>query len=129
MPTCTFEYAIIRVVPRVERQEFLNVGVALFCQSRRFLEACIELDRQRLKAFAPFLDLGEVEEYLRTIPQVCQGAAGAGPIGRLPQKERFHWLVAPRSTVIQLSPPHTGLCETPGQALEHLLDTMVRLPG
>ena len=129
MPASTFEYAIIRVVPRVERQEFLNVGVLVSCPAQDFLQARIELDSHRLQALAPEIDLPTVEEYLRIIPKVCEGGDEAGPIGRLPQRARFHWLVAPRSTIIQCSPVHSGLCENPEAALERLLNTMVRPPN
>ena len=128
MPMCSFEYSVIRVVPRVEREEFLNVGVLLSCPERDFLQAHIELDPQRLQVFAPTLDLKVVEEYLSVIPRVCEGGEEAGPIGKLPSRARFHWLVAPRSTIIQCSPVHSGVCEDPQVALEHLLDCMVRLP-
>ncbi|HVF10359.1 MAG TPA: DUF3037 domain-containing protein [Abditibacteriaceae bacterium] len=125
---CTFEYCIIRVVPRVEREEFLNVGVLLSCATHEFLQARIEVDRDRLKAFSPALDFLAVEEYLRSIPLVCAGGAEAGPLGQLPQRARFHWLAAARSTIIQTSPIHSGLCECPHATLERLLDTMVRVP-
>jgi len=125
---CTFEYAIIRVVPRVEREEFVNAGVVLSCPAHDFLHARIELDWARLKAFAPALEPATIEEYLNIIPLVCAGGAGAGPIGQMPQRARFHWLVAPRSTMIQVSPVHSGLCRNPHAALEHLLDSMVRPP-
>ena len=124
----SFDYAIIRVVPRVERGEFLNAGAILSCQSKRTLSAAIELDEHRLAAFAPWLDLAEVRRSLDVIPAICAGGEGAGPIGRLPQRQRFHWLVAPRSTVVQTSPVHSGLCEDPAVALERLLDLMVRPP-
>jgi len=122
---CTFEYCIIRVVPRVEREEFLNAGVLLACAAQEFLEARIELDRRRLKVLAPMLDIAAVEEYLDVIPLVCAGGDGAGPIGQMPQRARFHWLAAPRSTIIQTSAVHLGLCECPRAALERLLATMV----
>ncbi len=125
----SFDYAIVRVVPRVEREEFLNVGAILFCRTRGFLEAGIELDTRRLLAFAADLDLAELREHLDVIPLVCRGAPEAGPIAALSQAERFHWLVAPRSTIVQPSPVHTGLTDDPVAALEHLLATMVRLPG
>lgn len=124
----TYDYAVIRVVPRVDREEFLNVGVILSCPSRDFLAARIELDEERLFALAPGVDLEAVRDHLATIPAVCAGGAGAGPLGGLPRRERFHLLVAPRSTVIQTSPVHTGRCDDPEAALEHLLDTMVRPP-
>jgi hypothetical protein len=123
-----FDYAVIRLVPRVEREEFLNVGVILSCPARRFLAAGVELDERRLAAFAPSLDPQEVRRWLDPIIRVCAGGEEAGPIGRLPQRQRFHWLVAPRSTVVQTSPVHSGLCEDPEAELEHLLDRMVRFP-
>lgn len=122
----SFDYAVIRVVPRVEREEFINAGVLLYCLSRSFLEARIELDRERLKALDPNVDLALVEEHLASVPLLCAGGPAAGPIGALSQKERFHWLVAPRSTILQTSAVHSGLCEDPEKALEHLLDRMVR---
>ena len=124
----TYDYAIIRLVPKVEREEFVNVGVVVSCPARAFLEARIELDEPRLMAFDPALDLETIRAHLATIPAVCAGGAQAGPIGRLSQRERFHWLVAPRSTIIQTSPVHTGRCQDPAAVLEHLLDTMVRPP-
>jgi Protein of unknown function (DUF3037) len=124
----SFDYAIVRVVPRVERGEFVNAGVVLFCRTRRFLGARIELDEGRLLALAPDIDLAEVRRHLEAIPLICAGGPEAGPIGRLPQAERFHWLIAPRSAMIQTSPVHSGLCADPAAALEHLLDVMVRLP-
>lgn len=129
MPTpSSFDYAIVRVVPRVEREEFINVGVVLFCRTRRYLAARIDLDEQRLRALMPDIDLDEVRRHLAVIPRVCAGGPDAGPIGRLSQSERFHWLVSPRSTVIQTSPVHSGLCRDPEAALDHLMATMVRLP-
>lgn len=122
----SFDYAIIRVVPRVERGERLNAGIVLYCRGRDFLAARVELDRRRLMAMAPELDADLVEAHLETIRRICEGGPDAGPIGRLSQAERFHWLVSPRSTVIQLSPVHGGLCDQPEAALEHLLQTMVR---
>lgn len=124
----SFDYAIIRVVPRVEREEFMNAGAILFCRTRSFLEARVELDTERLAAFAPWLDLAEVREHLDAISLVSKGGPEAGPIGSLSQAERFHWLVAPRSTIIQTSPVHSGLGNDPARALEHLMATMVRLP-
>jgi Protein of unknown function (DUF3037) len=124
----TYDYAIIRVVPKVEREEFVNVGVVVSCPARAFLEARIELAEPRLMALDPTLDLGTVRAHLATVPAVCAGGEQAGPIGQLSQRERFHWLVAPRSTVIQTSPVHTGCCKDPAAVLEHLLDTMVRPP-
>jgi hypothetical protein len=121
----SFDYAVIRVVPRVEREEFINAGVILFCRSRRFLGARIALDRQRLATFDPRLDPEDVERHLALIPLICAGGPGAGPIGQLPLADRFHWLVSPRSSIIQTSPVHTGLCTDPATMLDHLLETMV----
>jgi hypothetical protein len=123
----SFDYAIVRVVPRVERGECLNAGIILFCLTSRFLSAKVELDERRLLAIEPEVDLELVRGHLEAIPRICEGGRKAGPIGQLPQKERWHWLVAPRSTIIQTSPVHSGLCEDPTRALEHLMDTMVRL--
>lgn len=129
MPTrSSFDYAIIRVVPRVERGEFVNAGVILFCRTRRFLAAQVELDEARLLALAPDCDLPAVQQQLATIPLICAGGPESGPIGALPLAERFHWLVAPRSTVIQTSPVHSGICTDPAAALERLVATMVRPP-
>ena len=123
---CPYDYAIIRVVPKVEREEFINVGVIVSCPARGFLEARIDVDEQRLRALDATLDIDSLRLHLATIPDICTGGEQAGPIGRLSQRERFYWLSAPRSTVIQISPVHTGLCKNPTAILEHLLDTMVR---
>ncbi|HEX9371059.1 MAG TPA: DUF3037 domain-containing protein [Roseiflexaceae bacterium] len=122
----SFDYAIVRVVPRVERGEFVNAGVILFCRTRRFLCARVELDAGRLAALAPWLDLDEIERHLALIPLVAAGDAAGGPIALLPQAERFHWLVAPRSAMIQTSPVHSGICADPAAAIEDLLDRLVR---
>ncbi len=121
-----FDYAVIRVVPRVEREEFINAGVIVSCPAKDFLKAGIELDRGRLYALDPLLDPATIQKHLDAIPVICEGGAAAGPIGLLPPRSRFHWLVAPRSTVIQTSPVHTGLCEDGDEMLERLLDRMVR---
>ncbi len=123
---CTFDYAVIRVVPRVEREEFINAGVILSCAGRKFLEARIEPDWERLQAFAPELDREKIERYLAIIPKICQGDPQAGEIGRLTQRERFYWLTAQRSTIIQTSPVHTGFTTDVERTLEHLLERMVR---
>ena len=122
----SYDYAVFRVVPRVEREEFVNVGVIVSCPAKDFLEARLEIDEQRLSALDSSLDLESIRTHLATIPVICAGGEQAGPIGRLSQRERFHWLVAPRSTIIQTSPVHTGWCDDPTQALEHLLNAMVR---
>ena len=124
-----YQYVVLRCVPRVEREEFLNVGVVLYCPTRRFLDARIDLQRDRLAALGVPADLDLIEQHLRTIPAICAGDPGAGPMAALPLSERFHWLVAPRSTVVQTSPVHTGLTEDPPASLDHLLATMVRVPG
>jgi hypothetical protein len=127
---CSYDYAVIRVVPRVDREEFLNVGVIVSCPAKDFLEARIELDEARLLAFDPTLDLEATRNHLASIPRICAGGPDAGPIGQLSQRERFHWLVAPRSTIIQTSRVHTGRCTDPDPVSEWLLDRMVRAaPG
>jgi hypothetical protein len=123
---CPFDYAVVRVVPRVERGEFVNAGVIVSCPSRNYLKARVELDAERLAALDPKFDRETVERHLAAIPIICEGGAGAGPIGLLPQRARFHWLVAPRSTIIQTSPVHTGFCEDGDRMLERLLEAMVR---
>jgi hypothetical protein len=125
----SFEYAILRVVPRVEREEFINAGVLLFSLAGDFLAARVELDVERLRALAPDVDVDLVKEHLDAFPRICAGGPDSGPIGKLPKKERWHWLVAPRSTVVQVSPVHAGLCEAPELELERLLDRMVRRPA
>jgi hypothetical protein len=125
----TYDYAIVRVVPRVERGEQINVGVVVSCPAVDFLEAGIDLDEGRLLALDDALDLDAVREHLATIPLICRGGPEAGPIGELPQRNRFHWLVSPRSTVIQMSAVHTGRTADPAAALERLMDTMVRRPA
>ncbi len=122
----TYDYAIIRVVPRVERGEQINVGVILSCVDVEFLDTRIDLDMPRLLMLDPDIDAEAVRAGLATIAAVCAGGPGSGPIGALPQRERFRWLVSPRSTVIQMSPVHTGRTTDPGAALQRLLDTMVR---
>ncbi len=120
-----YDYAVVRVVPKVDREEFINAGVILSCPDLSFLEARIKLDESRLLALDPNVDLELVRKHLAAIPIICRGGEGAGTIGQLPQRQRFHWLVAPRSTVIQTSPVHTGRCNDPAAALERLVATMV----
>jgi hypothetical protein len=123
-----FEYAVLRVVPRVERGEYMNAGVVLYCQDARFLDARVHLDPERLRAFAPGLDHDAVVKHLEAAKKVCAGGPEAGEIGALPMGQRFGWLAAPRSTVVQPSPVHTGLTENPKEALEHLMRKMVHPP-
>jgi hypothetical protein len=122
----TYDYAVIRVVPRVDREEFVNVGVIVSCPARKFLAAVIELDEKRVRALDATLDMEVIRAHLATIPVICAGGAAAGAIGKLSQRERFHWLVAPRSTVIQTSAAHSGRCDELDALIEHLLDSMVR---
>ena len=122
----TYDYAIVRVVPRVERGEFVNAGIILSCDIHRILKARIELDENALLALAADVDLDIVREALATIPLICAGGAGAGPIGKLSERERFHWLVSPKSTIVQTSPVHSGQCDDPEAALEHLMKRMIR---
>ena len=120
-----YDYAVIRVVPKVDREEFINAGVIVSCPELSFLEARIKLNEARLLALDPNVDLDLVRKHLAVIPIICRGGDGAGSIGQLPQRQRFHWLAAPRSTVIQTSPVHTGRCGDPAAALDHLVAKMV----
>ena len=122
----TYDYAIVRVVPRVERGEFVNAGIILSCDIERILQASIELDEAALLALDVNVDLEMVRSILATIPAICAGGSDAGPLGKLSARERFHWLVAPKSTIVQTSPVHTGQCSDPREALEHLMDRMIR---
>jgi hypothetical protein len=123
-----FDYAVVRVVPRVDRGEFLNAGVIVFCPTRGYLDTQIELDHARLHALDPSVDTSVVESYLDAIPKICAGGGEAGSIGDLPQRARFHWLVAPRSTVIQTSAVHSGVHQDPAIALRTLFEKLVRPP-
>lgn len=122
----TYDYAIVRVVPRVERGEFVNAGIILSCDLERVLRGRIDLDERALLSLDPTVDLELVRSTLATIPAICEGGAEAGPIGKLSVRERFHWLVAPRSTMVQTSPVHTGQCHDLEGALGHLMATMIR---
>ena len=126
--TRSYDYAVIRVVPRVERQEFVNAGVIVWCREQDVLEARIELDESRLSVLDATADLAAVRRHLESITRICAGGDGAGELGKLSKRERFDWLVAPRSTIIQTSPVHTGRCDDIVATLEHLLATMVRPP-
>jgi Protein of unknown function (DUF3037) len=121
-----FQYAIVRVVPRVERGECVNAGVVLFCRPRRFLAARLALDEARMLALAPDVDLAAVRGHLEALARIAAGDEAAGAIAALPASERFHWLVAPSSTVIQCSPVHTGLTDDPEGELERLVAQLVR---
>lgn len=120
-----FEYAVIRVVPRVEREEFINVGVILYCSSRRFLQAEFDINEDRIKALFPLIDLRELYDRLCAFQHVCAGNAAGGPIAKLPIASRFRWLTAARSTIVQTSPVHPGLSEDPGEMLKRLMAEMV----
>ena len=122
----TYDYAIVRVVPRVERGEQVNVGVILSCADSEFLDARIEVDDAVIRALDPTIDLEAMHEQLALIPIVCRGGEAAGPIGALPARGRFRWLVSPRSTIIQPSPVHTGRTSDPAACLEKLMDRLVR---
>jgi hypothetical protein len=121
----SFDYAVVRVVPRVEREEFVNAGVILFCKEQRFLRARVQVDEARLRALWPDIDMDTVRRHVEAIPAICDGIESAGPIARMELRERFHWLVAPRSTVVQVSPVHSGMCEAPEIALDKLFATLV----
>ena len=126
MPSA-FDYAVIRVVPRVERGELINAGAIVSCPTRSYLAARIALDWARLAALWPATDVAEVDAALALIPLIAAGDPRGGPIASLPRGERFHWLVAPRSTIIQTSPVHTGLCDDPDAALDQLIERLVAI--
>ena len=121
----SFDYATLRIVPCAERAEFVNAGVVLQCPETAFLECRVHLDEHRLSALWPDLDLDVVREHLEAFPKVAAGDSEAGPIARLSRRERFHWLVAPRSTMIQVSPVHSGMCPSPAAVLEELFRRLV----
>jgi Protein of unknown function (DUF3037) len=125
---CSYDYAVLRVVPHVERGEFINAGVIVCSTRRKFLKARVELDEARLLALEPAADLVSVQAGLQAVVRVCQGGAAAGPLGELPLRARFDWLVAPRSTMIQTSAVHTGRTTDLDTALEMLVQRMVRSP-
>ena len=125
--TNSYDYAVIRVVPCVERGECLNVGVILYCPTRRFLGALLHLNQERLSVLAPRLDFSALQQQLEHLVQICYGEEKSGPVGQLSQSERFHWLVAPRSTIIQTSPVHSGVCSDPEATLQSLLKKLVLL--
>lgn len=120
-----FEYAVVRVVPRVEREEFMNVGVVIYCKKEKFLQFKFQLNESRLKAFAPDLDIAVVKENLNAFDRICKGAKDGGPIAELDAPSRFRWLTATRSTVIQTSKVHPGLCLKGAETLEKLFAEQV----
>ncbi len=126
---CAFEYAIVRIVPDVARQEFVNAGAIVFCPKLDFLDARIALDVARLLALAPKADVETIALHLEAIAAICQGGEGAAGLDGLDRRERFRWLVSPRSTVIQTSPAHPGVADSPEAALQRLLATMVLRRG
>jgi Protein of unknown function (DUF3037) len=121
----SYSYAVVRVVPNVERDEFVNAGVIVYSQERRYLDARVMLHEERLRALAPKIDMAEVRRHLETVPRICAGDVTAGPIAKLGLGERFHWLTAPKSTMIQVSPVRTGICDEPEKLLERLMVEMV----
>jgi hypothetical protein len=121
----SYDYALIRLVPSVDRGECLNTGVILFCRTLGFLGARVHLNTARALALSPDLDLAAIQQQLETIILICKGGPEAGDLGKMSQSERFQWLVSPRSTIIQISPVHEGVGDDPEAALEHLLKTMV----
>lgn len=118
--TASFDYAILRVVPRVERQEFINAGVVAFCLEKRYLAARIHLNENRLRALWPDADVELAREHLEAVRRICDEDPAAGPIAKLSQRERFHWITSPRSTIIQPSPIHTGVCHETDALLDRL---------
>ncbi|HEY1808157.1 MAG TPA: DUF3037 domain-containing protein [Acidobacteriaceae bacterium] len=116
----SFDYAVLRIVPRPEREEFINAAVVVFCLEKRYLDARVALNPDRLRALWPDADTGLIRQHLDAIPRICQGDPSAGPIARLSQRERFHWLTSPRSTILQPGPVHTGVCDETGDLLDRL---------
>lgn len=120
-----FEYAVIRIVPHVEREEFLNAGAVLYCSGKKFLEVKFEVNETKIRAFCEKLDIAEIHEYLNSFKRICKGGDDAGPIGKLMIAERFRWLTAIRSTIVQTSKVHAGLCVDPHEMLQRLYEQMV----
>lgn len=120
-----FEYAVIRVVPHVEREEFLNVGVILFCSAEKFLKCITEVDEDRLKVLCNKIDFTELKDHIESFQRICTGGKDAGPIGILPMAERFRWLTATRSTMVQTSKVHPGLCSDASETLDRLYSQLV----
>lgn len=129
MPTrCAYSYAVVRVVPHVAREEFVNAGIVLFAEARDYLAARIDLDEARLRAIAPSVDVALVRRHLEAMERICEGGEDAGPIGKLALRERWRWIVAPRSTMIQTSAPHGGMCTEPNAEMDRLVRALVRTP-
>ena len=120
-----FEYAVIRVVPRVEREEFLNVGIILYCRSKKYLQCIYQLDKQKLQAICPKLDCDDVEGHLHSFEEICKGTKTLSPISSLDIASRFRWLTATRSTIVQTSKVHPGFCKEPQDTLQKLYDQLV----
>ena len=120
-----FEYAVIRVVPQVEREEFLNVGVILYSRKEEFLQTRFHLDKKKMNAFSDKLDIGEIENHLLAFERICNGGPDSGPIGQLDIASRFRWLTATRSTVVQTSKVHPGFCDKPAEAIQKLFTQLV----
>ena len=120
-----FEYAVVRIVPKVEREEFFNVGVVLYCAKEKFLDVLFKLDEERLRAFCKKADVGDLLQYLAAFERICKGETDAGVIGKLPVAERFRWLTATRSTVVQTSKVHPGLCDDAFMMLQKLFNQLV----
>ena len=125
----TYEYAVIRLVPRVEREEFLNIGVVLYAATQKFLQVKFNIDERRILALCINIDIQEIQKHLESFELICIGGANAGPLGELPLPQRFRWLSATRSTVVQMSKVHTGLCSAPDAKLEHLFEQLVLEPA
>jgi hypothetical protein len=121
----SYDYAVLRVVPSVEREEFVNAGVVLQCPEQAFLDCRVHIDEPRLRALGPGLDPDLVRQHLEAFPRICAGDPAAGPIASLSRRERFQWLVAPRSTIIQVSPVHSGVCDSPAAALDEIFQRLV----
>lgn len=125
----SFEYAVLRIVPRVEREEFINAGVIVFCLEQKFLQARVQIDEGRLKALCPDTDTDHIRDHLEAFRKVAEGSKDGGPVAAMSIRQRFHWLVAPRSTVIQVSPVHAGMCGDPEGVLDSLFQKLVLSPA
>lgn len=122
-----YEYAVVRLVPKVEREEFLNIGVVLYCAEKKFLDVLFCVDEERISLFTPKLDIDELKSYLEAFNEICKGAADGGPVAKLSIAERFRWLTATRSTIVQSSKVHPGFCIEPGDKLQQLYGQLVQL--